>query len=270
MQTEHTLPEFENPPVIETVLGVQFDPLEKFGVPHIGLYFARIRDNYPEYKIHPPIEQVRERFDTKLMPQPTVGIGFGAPEVRCWFIDKSKNMLIQIQKDRFLQNWRKLQGTDVYPHYVNLKPKFKAEWLRYCAFLDDEGIERPKVNQCEVTYINHIEIGTECKSFGEVDKIVNFWSQESKTFLPLAEKVNANIQYVLPGKAGRLHISLQPGIRKADATEIYQLQLTARGAPHSSEIEDILAWFDLGREWIVKGFADLTTEKMHKVWRKKP
>jgi len=30
-----------------------------------------------------------------------------------------------------------------------------------------------------------------------------------------------------------------------------------------------MEWFDLGHEWIVKGFTDFTTEHMHEIWGRK-
>jgi len=36
------LPDFNEPPVIETVLGLQFDSLESFSIPHFGLYWSKI------------------------------------------------------------------------------------------------------------------------------------------------------------------------------------------------------------------------------------
>jgi hypothetical protein len=40
------------------------------------------------------------------------------------------------------------------------------------------------------------------------------------------------------------------------------LHLTARG-----QVGDGVAFFDIGREWIVKTFKMLTTESMHNIWR---
>ena len=37
-------------------------------------------------------------------------------------------------------------------------------------------------------------------------------------------------------------------------------------APLSSDIEDMLDWFNLGREFAVRSFIDLTSEKMHELW----
>jgi hypothetical protein len=56
---------------------------------------------------------------------------------------------------------------------------------------------------------------------------------------------------------------MQPAIRKQDAKEIVRLNLTARGKPVSSTPADILDWFDMGHVWIVQGFTDFTTTKIH-------
>jgi hypothetical protein len=42
------------------------------------------------------------------------------------------------------------------------------------------------------------------------------------------------------------------------------MNLTARG-----QLGDGIEFFDIGRQWIVKSFEQLTTEHMHKIWRKK-
>lgn len=271
---EFKLPEFSEPPVIETVIGVQFAPLEALSILHYGMYWTKIRSDYPEHSVQPPLGSASESFKdeqtTPLMP-PTFEIGFlKEPEIRCWFIESSKNRLIQVQKDRFIHNWRKLKDDDVYPRYDNLKPKFVEEWQRFCEFLNNEKIGIPEVNQCEVTYINHIEIGRGWKSFGEVNKVVSYWHGKSlEGFLPNPEKMDLSVDYVIPGRKGRLHIVMRPGIRKEDARDILYLELTARGSPNSSSLEGILEWFDLGHEWIVRGFTDFTTQEMHKIWGRK-
>ncbi len=66
---------------------------------------------------------------------------------------------------------------------------------------------------------------------------------------------------------GRLHVSIQPGWRKPDNAPIYVLELTARGAPTGIGMEGAQSFFDVGHDWIVRGFRDLTTSDMHKIWR---
>jgi hypothetical protein len=38
--------DFENPPVIETLLSVQFVPLPNLTLPYIGLFWREVRDRY--------------------------------------------------------------------------------------------------------------------------------------------------------------------------------------------------------------------------------
>jgi len=263
-----SLPKFKDPPVIETVLDVHFALLEQFSIPHFGLYWDKIRDKYPVISVHPPLSIVTDQsvLEKKSLGQPKVKFISG-DHVRCWFIDKEQNHLIQVQKDRFIFNWRKVTGTELYPSFDKFKPKFKTEWTKFCSFLDSEGIPTPQVKQCEVTYVNHFEIGRETNSFGEIAKVMNLWkSQKSDSFLPNPDIVRFNTSFSFPDKKGKLHISLEPTLRGRDAKEIIQLRLIARGQPQSSNLEDILAWFEIGHEWIVKGFTDLTTSEMHKLW----
>lgn len=271
VQLKRALPDFNEPPVIETVLGVQFSPIKNFSIPHYGLYWAKIRNDYPQYTVQPALDPVIERFEPESQPEFKIGVELvSAPEIRCWFIDRSETRLIQVQKDRFIHNWRKVKGDEVYPRYDSLKPKFKEEWQRFCEFLEEENLGTPDVNQCEVTYVNHIEIGKGWKSYGEMNTVFAYWSGKSSgEFLPEPEKVSLSTRYVMPEHKGRLHIIMQPAIRRRDAKEVLQLNLTARGRPSSSRLEDILEWFDLGREWIVRGFTDFTTKEMHKAWGRK-
>lgn len=267
--TAHTIRDFTDPPVIETVLSFQFAPITGFSVPHFGLYWRKIRNEFKRTAIHPPIGSVREDFTPGRMTGiPQIGIELVTePNVRCWFIDEKGNQLIQVQNDRFIHNWQKVSGDEVYPRYESVRSKFEQEWQRFCAFLKEENLAIPEVNQCEVTYVNHIEYEKGWKSFGELNKVITCWSgSHSGTFLPAPEKVNLNVSYVLPNNRGRLHISLQPVIRARDAKEVLQLNLTARGAPASSETAEIFRWLDIGRQWVVEGFTDFTTKEMHKLW----
>jgi uncharacterized protein (TIGR04255 family) len=263
-----SLPKYDRPPVYETVLGVQFNPLKDFSIPHYGLFWANIRGDYPKYEVHPPVSPIVERFDSEGWKQPTAGIELvQIPDLRTWFVNQNGTILLQVQKDRFLQNWRKVQDSDVYPHYDQLKPKFCSEWQRFCRFLEEVGIAGPDVNQCEVTYVNHLDVEHGPKFYGNLRRVVSCWSGNySGNFLSDPESVNFDCRYLLPDRKGRLHISMQPAIRRRDAKEILRLTLTVRGKPLSSNLNDIQEWLNLGHEWIVRGFTDITTKEMHQYW----
>ena len=269
VEKKRTLPDYTLPPVIETVLGVQFSPLANFSVLHFGLYWEKVREEYPKYEIQPPLATAFEKFGSQFEKEPKLGIELSnaPPQFRCWFIDDSRTRLIQVQNDRFIINWRKITGEEKYPHYDTFRPRFEMEWKRFCQFLEAEEFSIPEIDQCEVTYVNHMEINDDIKYYGEIYQVFNTWSKlPPGSFLPEPEVARFSTKYVMPEERGRLHVDLAPKIRRRDGKEVLQLNLTARGKPNSSGLEDIITWFDLGHEWIVKGFTELTTTKMHKLW----
>ncbi len=269
-QGQRILPEFKSPPVTETVLGVQFNPLKIFSTLHCGLFWQKVRGDYPKYGVKPSLEQAFEKFPPRFAEETKLGLEVLAePPLRCWLIDETSTHLIQIQRDRFIANWRQVTGEEAYIRYDMFKPRFAKEWKRFSQFLESEGFPRPDINQCEVTYVNHIELNDDIKFYGEIHKVFNFWSQlQKERFLPEPEVVRIDTKYVMPEEKGRLHVTLEPQIRKRDGKEVLQFNLMARGKPDSSDLNEIMAWFDLGREWIVRGFTELTTETMHKVWER--
>lgn len=270
-RSDSGLPDFLEPPVDEVALSFQFSPIPGFNVPHFGLYWAAVRNEYPRFEIQPPIANVTEQFESGAHVGRQIGLMFlTAPEVRCWYLDQSGSRLIQVQHDRFVHNWRKVTGTEIYPRYPELRERLEKEWKRFCDFLKDEKLEHPKINQCEVLYVNNIEYAKGWNGYGELDKVIAALAtpKPKNRFLPTPERVNMQVTYRLEENAGRLHVSFVPVIRARDGKEVLQMTLTARGAPKSTSEDDVFAWLELGRKWVVRGFADFTTETMHRIWGK--
>jgi len=263
------LPEYENPPVSEVVIGVQFDTIENFTAVHSGLYWQRTRNTYTKLSIQPPISSVFELFGdqpptvkAKLSPVP--------PPPRCWFLDESQNRLIQIQPDRFLHNWKKVTGQEEYPRYKTIREEFKNLWCDFCKFAQAEKLGQVKTNQWELTYVNYIYQDTCWTSMSDIPNLFPCWSGKSSAgYLPVPENVTFNVTYAFPEKLGRLHISLEPSIVMPQGTPILRLTLTARGRLQTSDTDIILSSLDIGHEWIVRGFTDFTTTQAHKIWKQK-
>jgi uncharacterized protein (TIGR04255 family) len=271
MNREPYLPDFKQPPVVETVLGVSFPPLEQWKIPHFGLYWREIRGEYQKVEVHPPIGFAKEKFgpEERVSPtQPSFQV-LEAPDVRCWFINEESTRLLQVQRDAFLHNWRKTKNTEAYPHYEHIRPIFEREWQRFSEFLNREGIPGPTSAQCEITYVNHIERDGVWRNFADVGKLLpSFSPQTGRAFLPEPDALSFTSRFPISGVLGRLHVSLQPAFRSADGKPILELKLTARGAADSANTGDILSFLDIGREWIVRGFTDLTSELAHQYWER--
>ena len=118
--------------------------------------------------------------------------------------------------------------------------------------------------------MNHLDRGKGWDTFADLPTLFPCWAgAASGNFLPSPESILFNVSYLMPESQGRLRIALVHAFRPVDAKETLQLTLTARGRPGSGETSDILKWLDLGREWVVRGFTDFTSERMHQLWKRK-
>jgi uncharacterized protein (TIGR04255 family) len=263
------LPEFERPPLDEVVTGVQFDPLKDFRAAHLGLYWSRVRERYPDTDHQPPLAPQIEP-ESVSSQGPAISVQMAPLIPRCWFLESSKNELVQLQSDRFLRNWRQIEGNEPYPRFPYLIKRFREEWQGLLLFLNEERLGAPNVNQCELSYINHIEPGLGWKDFSELDKaFATLRAPAGSAFLPTPELVIWESRYKLPEGRGRLHVQVLPVFRARDFKLILSFNLTARGAPSTNTSEAIFAWFDLAHQWIVNAFDELTQPGMHKIWEKK-
>ena len=143
-----------------------------------------------------------------------------------------------------------------FDHYLDVFEKF-------CI---DVEIPAPVYRQFELVYVNHIS-----KSNG-----LNLVSPDSifvdhtrltleNRFLPSPSLINWITSYALPDDSGRLHISMQSAFSNHPVSEeVVRMDLTARGIPKVSTENSKRMWFDMAHEWITRGFADSTSEVLHK------
>jgi uncharacterized protein (TIGR04255 family) len=260
------LPDFSNPPVAETVLSVQFDRLPELRTSHFGLYWGEIHDRFPATEEHGELAPIVELSPDR--PQPMVGIEFEtfeAPPTRFWFVDELGTELIQLQRDRFIKNWRKVGEGDRYPRYERVREGFDRDFAGFTRFVSRNQLGTIRVNQHEVSYINHIVAGLGWESHADVAEVFTVWQQPRSVFPGQAQDLTFHARFPIVDHtgefAGRLHVTLQSARRLSDGVPMFILELTARG--QGSENSD---FFDLGRKWIVNSFKELTTPKMHKIW----
>lgn len=272
------LPDFEQPPVVEVALSLQFKPLESLGTSHLGLLWAELRrKDFSRAEDHGELEPSFEDFSAT--PSRRVGLrvqGFedAPPPPRVWFLNEAQNELVQVQRDRFIVNWRQGAHSEPYPRYVSIRSRFIDAFGTFESFLSSEKLGAVVPNQCELTYVNHVPTGLGWHSHGEVDHVVTVWHNTySDTYLSSPEDAAFRVRYRMDdeqGEAlGRLHVAFQPAFRNADGTPIFAINLTGRGEPRSQDLKSSLALFDLEHQWIVRGFASITTPLMHEVWRRK-
>ncbi len=272
MSRPEGLPEFDNPPVIEVVLCAQFSTEDPLTAPMLGAYWQRIRGDFPRVEEHPylpaQIESLGAPSTPNARPGPKFETGFPAfMSPRCWFLTADGARLIQLQRDRFIHNWRKTAGQGPYPRYEAIRDEFQDRWKAFDAFAQDEGLGTPKVTQVELTYVNHIEQGTCWETMGDaVALFTPLAASSADGVLPEPESLSWGGHFRLPDELGRLHVTLEPVWRGQDAKAALRMTLTARGPV--SDGGDVLRWFDEARTWVVNGFTELTTPAAHEHWER--
>ena len=274
------LVDFERPPVVEVVLSVQFPP-DTIDVEVYGRFAREVRDELPVRHRQPMIPLVEETFDKPAVRR-SIEIHLEGPASlpRTLFEGENGVQLVQLQHDRLTLNWREREHEVPYPRYETLRNRFQALLRRLTDALDEVGQTHP-INLCEVTYVNPIEYPGRGASDGvgrthpDLAKIINRLRSRPRTaFLPEAEDVQLQARWRIPAEAvgrteppaGRLHLSVAPGLKPPGETPIYLVNLTARIMPEGANADSVMQALDVGHEWVVLGFKDLTTAQMHKHW----
>ena len=262
--TTEPLPDFKKPPVTEVVCGVLFQEIPGFLAPYLGLLWDKFKADYPQCQEVAPLVPAIERFERQEPSGPR--ITDIPPMARTWFVHEKGNGIIQVQRDRFLHNWRKIRAEDEYPHYDHVFRQFKKALAAFREFLAEEDLGSVEIRQYEMTYINHIPKGEGWNSLSDLGAVLpDFsWRKNDRRALPPFESVNLRTSFVLPDKQGRLHLTIRDAVRRADDLPILMVELTARGIGEDTSLEAMDSWFALAHESIVRGFADLTDQEVQK------
>ena len=147
MRKENVALKFKNPPINELVIGVYFDPpLGPLQAEHVGVFWSQMRKEFStitqQVEIAPPIIASGIQISFEAYPMP-----------RYWLISKDEVMLLQIQKNAFLLNWRKREQK--YPHFDEVKAHFDRHFDSFRAFMKSEfGIDDLPIRIAELTYTN--------------------------------------------------------------------------------------------------------------------
>ena len=265
------LPEFRNPPVHEVAIAVAFEPLQGYTSAHAGLYWQQVLERFDHAQDKQPIVIPPELEIPNPMEEQKVSLGKKLPVPRIWLLSKDDTEMIQVQHDTYVQNWRKLKAHQTYPRYGHMRRQFEEGFKNFVSFAEQSHFGSPQPLRCELTYVNHVDVGDELNSFGQLEKVLHTSSPlRSQSFLPEPEYTQSSARFPIRDQnghfMGRLTVETRPAVNRTDKKRIFALTLTARGNPISASVEGVLAFLDIGHKWIVHGFTDLTTEQMHKVW----
>lgn len=253
-----TLPSYKSPPINEVSCGMRFRYSDKLLIPHIGLLWDKFRADYPVIKHAQPVATVKGEI--------LVDEVLGTPLPRVQFINKSDDQLVQFQFDRFYFNWRRRQSD--YPRYSQIIKNFEKVYNIIADFFREFELGELEPIEYELNYTNHIPRGQGQNTIDDLSRIFSdfVWGGARGRFLPNPKNVAWKAQFPLPEKSGNLSVNLNQATRIKDKVPLFVFTLKAQVVYELASKENFREWFDLAHEWIVRGFTDLTTCEIQKVW----
>ncbi len=258
------LPEFDNPPVVEVAIGVQFRPLPGLRGLSLAPLQAVWRDAYPISQEQQPLMPVIEgdpqgvgQLQLSLLP---------VPVVRQWFLSESGNELVQVQPDRLLVNWRAGDPAEKYPRYRHMRSMFESRFAELARFAKGQGFGDLDVVQAELSYINVIQLGRE--DLGRIETFLKGWSGTPGHHLDPPEEARVTLTYLVPDVGippVRLYVEVSPA-QLTTGERVLFFTLTIRGNPGGRSLDEALKFLDEAHSHLVRSFAELTQESMHALW----
>jgi uncharacterized protein (TIGR04255 family) len=258
---------FARPPVVEVVAGLSFsDAAPEFPVALAAFWKDRLREKFPVLQQQPPYSPPRESFqEIDTFAGISFQLGGQFPTPRLWATTEDGSELIQMQAEWFARNWRKVKPDDEYDRWNSRREALAESYTELIEYLATADFANPAIGQCEVSYINHVDLTDLGLDHGSLARVVKIGETELDSF-PV-EQVTLELAFAIRDEEpiGRLHFGVKPALNAA-GKPIYIIELTARSVPGHYDIDSALSFLDRGRDAINSAFVSLTTAEMHEKW----
>ena len=256
---------FEYPPINELVFSLFYLPILEMKAQHVGLYWSQIRERFP----------ICEQQAIVVGPndlQPFIDApGEIFPLPRFWFFSDKHPTLVQIQRNAFMLNWRRVASSGVYPHYETVSRDFWKQLEGYAEFVREVvGGKLDVVQRCELNYVNVIEPNEFFKVPADVVNVLpalagvgDLSAKGDREFAGLnaaiTHRVNPNLLVDLTIRLGR---------RGDTGGLALGLELKAHGAPGDLSLDSARAWYESAHDATYKLFLDVTSKQLQeKIWK---
>lgn len=270
--------QFENPPVTEAIISLQFSPV-KFSNVYAGLLWNELKSRYAEVSEHPPLPPAFEMFGGKSsmggnqhFPFPLNLSSALSMCSRYWFASADETSLMQIQRDRLVHNWRRRSSNPDYPSYIKVKGSFQEDLETFETFLKKNDLGEITPNQCEISYINVInfsDLSVECKNAHDITPLLapEIVSPDGLKF----EGSSVTSRFIIldesSGPCGRVHVNLTPEANDEGQVKLVRVEITARGRPDKSGgLATALDFLDILHEKAIAVFKTVISNALKESW----
>jgi uncharacterized protein (TIGR04255 family) len=234
-------------PVVEIVLGVQFDQIESLSNAHLGAFWKHLGTEWPTVEDAQLLDLQEETFEEDgpwLSPSFKLFLS-SEPKSRLRITNSQKERMIQVQNGRFHYNWLGYGGAQ-YPKFEPTLDEFLGKWEEFLHFLQSVGFNPPAARQWEITYVDHIPKGTLWTGPNDWWRVLSAFAPNSSQWEDLQMiGFSGEWHFEIKPSVGRIHINVSHAREKADpGKEVILINWTARGPIREGLKEGLVAGHD--------------------------
>jgi uncharacterized protein (TIGR04255 family) len=240
-------------PLSEVAYGVRFVAPE-FDVVHFGEYHELIKAAFPKHQMVPPVPTQRVDQQIQTIQVPTLP--------RVWF--ESGTRLIQLQSDRFLYNWRRIDGaSENYPGFEVVFGEFRERYDEFFGFAKRAFRLPLHIEELSLTYINQIQGATSSQV-----PTFSFRSEPVHSDLPAPDVWISQLRFTLTEENAKLTVSARPAINLQTQEQITQLDVTVESIkpPPFDDLTSLYAWYEAAHRLVHRGFRSLVSRERRTQW----
>ncbi len=259
-------PRYANPPIIELVLGVQFDSIPGFTTGHSGWFWREHLGSDWKVSEGQPVPEQTEAFG-KLLPG---RMGFHLsqnPASRLMAENQAGDRLLQIQHSRMHYNWRKKDGE--YPHFEQVFDEFNGHFTAFKEFVINAGLNPVVANQWEVTYVDNIPSGELWQRAEDFCKVFpGLFPDDARMVGLIAETSNVDRTYEIAPQKGRLYVTTNLALISGEKDHSLLVNMTARGPVASDSATTLKEHMEIGHVATGQAFSGLSSDAAKRFWER--
>jgi hypothetical protein len=262
-------PEFDQPPVIETRVIVQFKPLSGVRAVHYGLFLQQcLGSDWHVVDDLPPVSHEQEKFGS-LFLNPPADNEFGDIDslaLQTIYRSSDERSTVHFQPDRLTYSYSR-QGSP-RPSFTDLRSWFDPLMARWVDFARKEGLGEVVPDLWEVSYTNVVPQGDLWQNPSDWHKVfpklfpaggIDVAGHEWSTF-------DGEWYFNIPDNAGRVRVKARKAVNPQKDNLVLLLGVRARG-PLGPGIK--WSWseaLNLGHRSAVRVFYDLASDNAKAAW----
>jgi uncharacterized protein (TIGR04255 family) len=238
---------FERPPLVEVSFAVMFQRLTAFTTAHFGLFWHERKSEFPETADKAPLG---------ILPADIVPREW-FPPARVWFVHRDKQLLMQLQVDRLLLNWRRVTPDIAYPRFERLLPTFMEQVTKFGRFVEDQGLGQLQPMACELSYVNHVIADDKWSGLNALGKVFVDVDWKPATHRP-QKPIGVAWQATWPAGPVNIRADVKTA-QTPEAKEMAVIEVKAEASAPVTSLDAVAHWFQQANPAAVDAFLEMTT-----------